>query len=98
MEYKIGSQVSFKIKGNTYIGIIKNYYVSFNHIDNDIIFKLLDISDKETFCDKYYGYESERDCDWPEYKFRDIAAVTRVINALQAMIKGESIEQYKIYG
>ena len=97
MEYKIGSQVSFKIKGETYIGIIKDCYVSVSY-GNDVIFKMLDIPDKYAFCDKYYGYRSERSCDWPEYRFGDIAAVTRVINALQAMIKGESIEQYKIYG
>ena len=98
MEYKIEDQVSFEIEGTTYTGKIGYNYISFSSVDNDIVFKLLNISDKHAFCDKYYGYKSKRDCDWPEYKSGDIAAVTRVINALQAMIKGEPIEQYKIYG
>lgn len=45
---------------------------------NNEVFKRLGIPDKEKYCEIAYGYPPRKG-DWPEYKFEDYGAATRVV-------------------
>lgn len=60
-------------------------------VANDKIFVDLNL-DKEEFCTKYYDYPG-KNCNggaWPEYKYNDYEAVTRVVKALFEIIEKEN--------
>lgn len=52
-----------------------------NSIDNERIFKLLSIEDRQHFCTNNYHYTAGRG-RWPEYEANDYEAATRVVLAL----------------
>ena len=80
-QLKEGQEVIFTIKDKNYIYIVYSQYLCIKNSDyNSQIFTDLKL-DKFKFCSDYYGYEPGRG-DWPESKYEDYTALTRVVEAL----------------
>jgi len=61
----------------------ENHLLNLEGCGNGFIFYLLDIKDKEEFCEGFYGYQIEREDDgFPSSKNADYEALTRVAIAL----------------
>lgn len=82
---KYGDRVNFYLvgKGN-YEYTVMTDFMNHDETTNAIIFDELGMSadEKILFCDKAYGYESDRSGQWPEFKEKDYEALTRCVNML----------------
>ena len=72
--------VIFTIKDKKYEHVVHDSFLALERDDNDRIFLDLKL-DKVKFADYAYGYASGGG-DWPESKFKDFAALTRLVEAL----------------
>ena len=80
-QLKEGQEVIFTIKDKNYIYIVYLQYLCIKNSDyNYQIFRDLEL-DKFKFCSDYYGYKPGRG-DWPESKYEDYTALTRLVEAL----------------
>ena len=76
-----GDLVIFTVKGKKYkYTVWKDFLREEDKGDNDKIFLDLKL-DKVKFANYAYGYES-RGGDWPSSRFKDFAALTRLVEAL----------------
>ena len=72
--------VIFTIKDKKYEHVVHNSFLALEKDDNDRIFLDLKL-DKVKFANYAYGYESQGG-DWPQSRFKDFAALTRLVEAL----------------
>ena len=79
-QLKEGQEVIFIIKSKNYIYKVCKSYLQAEKGFNDQIFLDLKL-DKVKFANSAYGYDSDGG-DWPNSKFRDFAALTRLVEAL----------------
>ena len=79
-QLKEGQEVVFTIKDKNYKYYVWKDFLRENTGDNDKIFFVLGL-DKRKFANYAYGYESLGG-DWPSSKFKDFAALTRLVEAL----------------
>ena len=79
-QLKEGQEVIFTIKDKNYIYKVCKSYLQAEKGFNDQIFLDLKL-DKVKFANSAYGYDSDGG-DWPNSKFRDFAALTRLVEAL----------------
>lgn len=80
-QLKEGQEVIFTIKDKNYIYIVYSQYLRIKNLDyNYQIFTDLKL-DKFEFCSDCYGYKSDIG-GWPESKYKDYTALTRVVEAL----------------
>lgn len=75
------STVIFQVGGTRYTYRVCTTHLAYGNGNNQTIFKVLGL-DKKAFCTQHYGY-AVGDQDWPDYKYEDFAAASRVIDALQ---------------
>lgn len=80
-QLKKGQEVIFTIKDKNYIYIVYSQHLCIKGPDcNDLIFENLKLNQFK-FCSDCYGYKPGIG-DWPESKFGDYSALTRVVEAL----------------
>lgn len=79
-QLKEGDIVIFTIKGKKYKYIVYRNFLKEEYACNDKIFIALKL-DKVKFANYAYGYESLGG-NWPESRYRDFAALTRLVEAL----------------
>ena len=88
LKYKKGDEVIFKVRGKSYKYEVYDNFLCCKDIctSNDIIFKALNIETPVNFCTAAYGYAADPvagEGSFPECFVDDIAALNRVIEALQ---------------
>ena len=79
-QLKEGQEVIFIIKSKKYKYEVWETFLKEEHSYNSQIFLDLKL-DKVKFANSAYGYDSDGG-DWPNSKFRDFAALTRLVEAL----------------
>lgn len=65
---------------------VERKYLSYPRGQNDQVFIGLGILNKEKYCEEAYDYPPEGGA-WPEYKYGDYDAATRVVKALFKIIE-----------
>ena len=89
----IGDDVIFALNGKEF-----RYQVASSHLTcwggtNDVIFDMLGIRDKRSYCQDVYGYPPVGDGIFPQCENNDFDALKRIINALFHKIEGLVPEQ-----
>ena len=79
-QLKEGQEVIFIIKSKKYKYEVWEIFLKEEHSYNSQIFLDLKL-DKVKFANSAYGYDSDGG-DWPNSKFRDFAALTRLVETL----------------
>lgn len=96
---KYNDKITFTVEGNVFHYRVSSDYLIAASGTNDIIFTTLGLigTQKYTFCDKWYGYTCDRDGTWPNCKYEDYEALTRIVEALQVMCD-KTCENFCILG
>lgn len=95
-QLKEGQEVIFTIKDTDYIYTVYTEYLNSQGLfRNDKIFEDLGLN-KINFCSDCYGYDPY-DGDWPESKFNDFTALTRVVEALFPYCDKVTVDRNIVY-
>ena len=86
LEYDV---VIFTVKEEISKYNVRYYFLNLKKGTNNVIFKLLKISENEIteIAEKTYGYERQGGGDWPESKMGDFPALTRLVKELYLIIE-----------
>ena len=95
-QLKKGQKVIFTIKDTDYIyTVCTEYLIIQEQSRNDKIFEDLGLN-KIKFCSDCYGYD-QNGGDWPESKFGDFAALTRLVEALFPYCDKVTVDRNIVY-
>ena len=89
----IGDDVIFALKGKEIRYQVTSSHLTCCGLSNDVIFDMLEIHDKRSYCEVAYEYPPIGDGIFPQCKNNDFDALKRIIRALFRKIEEESPEQ-----
>ena len=89
----IGDDIIFALDGKEIRYQVTSSHLTCCGLSNDVIFDMLGIRDKRSYCRDAYGYPPIGDGIFPQYKNNDFDAAKRVIAALFHKIEGKLPEQ-----
>lgn len=85
-QLKRGDTLIFSVRGVEYEYSVQTDHLNYNRGSNDKIFEVLCVEDPDKFCSAAYGHEA-KNYTFPEPRYEDYAALTRVARALYARIE-----------